>query len=118
MINKEIESFSKKIKCINFNTIVTQFFVTRNMWKIFKSSPTKKSTSIEDAHINSASILTVVLLVLFVSVDVFFESTGVWKSSLQLPYAGQSDRWSEVCFYPLCIFKSTPTSNGEGMGRK
>jgi hypothetical protein len=88
------------------------------MWKIFKSSPTKKSTSIEDAHINSASILTVVLLVLFVSVDVFFESTGVWKSSLQLPYAGQSDRWSEVCFYPLCIFKSTPTSNVEGMGRK
>jgi hypothetical protein len=22
------------------------------------------------------------------------------------------------CFYPLSIFKSTPTSNGEGMGRK
>jgi hypothetical protein len=66
------------------------------MWKIFKSSPTKKSTSIEDTHINSALILTVVLLVLFVSVDVFFESTGVWKSSLQLPHAGQSDWWSEA----------------------
>jgi hypothetical protein len=22
------------------------------------------------------------------------------------------------CFYPLSIFKFTPTSNGEGMGRK
>jgi hypothetical protein len=32
------------------------------------------------------------------------------NTSLMLGYA--------CCFYPLFIFKSTPTSNGEGMGRK
>jgi hypothetical protein len=31
------------------------------------------------------------------------------------------DKYTRIyayCFYPLSIFKSTPTSNGEGMGRK
>jgi hypothetical protein len=37
------------------------------------------------------------------------------------PRRGNRGRWQRgyaCCFYPSSIFKSTPTSNGEGMGRK
>jgi hypothetical protein len=39
-------------------------------------------------------------------------------SKLDVPSLGFSDPIYGCCFYPLSIFKSTPTSNGEGMGRK